>query len=136
MDQICPLYLKSSECTLKILSNPRIVSFLLTQDFPEIRQKWSQDCKGLLTNCSFVPSEEATPEVQEIREQEIPKEQEIPEVVIETEEKTRVSIHKVENPYLVKSDVLVYPTNIGLTIDDPLLNRMSRGRIQSECDKF
>ena len=51
-------------------------------------------------------------------------------------ESTRVSIHKVENPYLVKSDVLVYPTNIGLTVDDPLLNRMSRGRIQSECDKF
>jgi O-acetyl-ADP-ribose deacetylase (regulator of RNase III) len=32
--------------------------------------------------------------------------------------------------------VLIHPTNIGLTIDDPLLNRMSRGIIQSELDRF
>ena len=31
---------------------------------------------------------------------------------------------------------MVYPTNIGLTIDDPLLNKMSRGVVQIELDRF
>jgi O-acetyl-ADP-ribose deacetylase (regulator of RNase III) len=48
----------------------------------------------------------------------------------------RVSIHKVSNPYQVKADVIVYPSNIVLTVDDPLLNRMSRGKVQEECDKM
>jgi O-acetyl-ADP-ribose deacetylase (regulator of RNase III) len=47
-----------------------------------------------------------------------------------------VSIHKVRNPYQVKADVIVYPANIVLTVDDPLLNRMSRGKVQEECDKM
>ena len=47
----------------------------------------------------------------------------------------RVSIHKVLNPYQVKADVVVYPSNIVLTVDDPLLNRMSRGKVQEECDQ-
>lgn len=46
----------------------------------------------------------------------------------------QVSIHQVSNPYAVKCDVLVYPTNIVLTVDDPLLNRLSKGVIQQECD--
>jgi O-acetyl-ADP-ribose deacetylase (regulator of RNase III) len=57
-----------------------------------------------------------------------------PEPVVDT--KVKISIHKLENPYLVKADILIHPTNIGLTIDDPLLNRMSRGIIQSELDRF
>lgn len=51
-----------------------------------------------------------------------------------TEPSVRVSIHQVANPYAVKCDLLVYPTNIVLTVDDPLLNRLSRGVIQQECD--
>lgn len=50
------------------------------------------------------------------------------------EPSVRVSIHQVANPYAVKCDLLVYPTNIVLTVDDPLLNRLSRGVIQQECD--
>ena len=36
----------------------------------------------------------------------------------------------------MKSDILVLPTNIGLTIDDYKLNRLSKGLIQEECDKI
>lgn len=122
MDEKCPLYLQSSECTLKLISNPRLVSFLLKQDFPILQEKWSKDCQGEICNCSFAKQDP----VQEVVETKEP----------ETLQATKVSIHKVENPYLVKSDVLVYPTNIALTIDDPLLNKMSRGRVQIECDKF
>ncbi len=128
MDEKCPLYLQSSECTLKLISNPRIISFFLKQDFPVLQEKWNNDCQGNLRNCSFSLQTQAQESIKEVIE-----ESKQPELVLES---TKVSIHKVENPYLVKSDVIVYPTNIALTIDDPLLNRMSRGRIQAECDKF
>jgi O-acetyl-ADP-ribose deacetylase (regulator of RNase III) len=130
MDAKCPLYLQSSECTLKLFSNPRIVSFFLKQEFPVLQEKWNLDCEGNLSKCSF--SQEQEKNIVQVKVEETTS-----EPIVEPKlESTRVSIHKVENPYLVKSDALVYPTNIGLTIDDPLLNRMSRGRIQSECDKF
>lgn len=128
MDEKCPLYLQSSECTLKLISNPRIISFFLKQDFPVLQEKWNNDCQGNLINCSFSLQTQAQESIKEVIE-----ESKQPELVLES---TKVSIHKVENPYLVKSDVIVYPTNIALTIDDPILNRMSRGRIQAECDKF
>lgn len=131
MNDQCPLYLQSSECVLKLISNPRITSFLLKQEFPILQEKWSVDCQGLLSKCSFQKQEIKTePEVQEN-----PQPSSV-EPIHNEPEKTKISIHMVENPYLVKSDVLVYPTNIALTIDDPLLNRMSRGRVQTECDKF
>lgn len=123
MDDKCPLYLQSSECTLKLISNPRIISFFLKQEFPVLQEKWNNNCEGSLSKCSFIKEKEQTPEQQA----------QPSEPIVES---TKVSIHKVPNPFLVKSDILVYPTNIALTIDDPLLNRMSRGRIQSECDKF
>lgn len=47
-----------------------------------------------------------------------------------------VKINKVSDPYRVKADVLVYPTNSTLLIDDPLLNRHSRFKIQEECDVY
>ena len=53
MDEKCPLYLQSSDCTLKVLSNPRIVSFLLKQDIEVLQDKWTKDCEGLIKNCSF-----------------------------------------------------------------------------------
>ena len=37
---------------------------------------------------------------------------------------------------LCESDVLFYPTNIALTVDDPLMLRLSFGKIQEECDTF
>ena len=43
MDEKCPLYLQSSDCTLKVLSNPRIVSFLLKQDIEVLQDKWTKD---------------------------------------------------------------------------------------------
>jgi O-acetyl-ADP-ribose deacetylase (regulator of RNase III) len=130
MDQICPLYTQTSECALKLISNPRLVAFLLKKEFSVIQEKWISDCEGSILKCSYKE------ETKESESQEVIDEPAVKQIAEEFVESTKVSIHKVENPYLVKSDVLVYPTNIGLTIDDPLLNRMSRGRIQSECDKF
>jgi len=122
MSELCPVYLSSGDCLVKVLSNPRLSSFLAKIDLNVVVESWGKDCQGNRNLCTFNHQiEETTPEP-------------IPEPIPET--KTKISIHKIENPYLVKADVLVYPTNIGLTIDDPLLNRMSRGVVQNELDRF
>jgi O-acetyl-ADP-ribose deacetylase (regulator of RNase III) len=110
-------------------ANPRLSSFLTKVQLDVVVESWGNDCQGNTNLCTFKHKveEQSTPEPEPIPEPE-------PEPVVDT--KTKISIHKIENPYLVKADVLVYPTNIGLTIDDPLLNRMSRGVIQNELDKF
>ena len=123
MSELCPVYLSSGDCLVKVLSNPRLSSFLTKVQLNVVVDTWSNDCQGNPNLCTFKyrVEEQLSPEPT-------------PEPIIDT--KTKISIHKIENPYLVKADVLVYPTNIGLTIDDPLLNRMSRGVIQNELDKF
>ena len=122
MSELCPVYLSSGDCLVKVLSNPRLSSFLTKIELDVVVESWGIDCQGDRNLCTFKHQiEEPTPEP-------------IPEPIPET--KTKISIHKIENPYLVKADVLVYPTNIGLTIDDPLLNRMSRGVVQNELDRF
>ncbi len=126
MSELCPVYLSSGDCLVKVLSNPRLSSFLTKIQLDVVVDSWGKDCQGNTHLCTFKHQEEqSTP---------APTPEPDPEPVVDT--KTKISIHKIENPYLVKADVLVYPTNIGLTIDDPLLNRMSRGVIQNELDKF
>jgi O-acetyl-ADP-ribose deacetylase (regulator of RNase III) len=49
---------------------------------------------------------------------------------------TKFTIHMLKNPYLVKGDVLVYPTNNQLYIDDMELRRMLRGLIDNEINGF
>jgi O-acetyl-ADP-ribose deacetylase (regulator of RNase III) len=122
MSELCPVYLSSGDCLVKVLSNPRLSSFIAKIQLDVVIESWGKDCQGDRNLCTFNHQiEEPSPEP-------------IPEPIPET--KTKISIHKIENPYLVKADVLVYPTNIGLTIDDPLLNRMSRGVVQNELDRF
>ena len=123
MSELCPVYLSSGDCLVKVLSNPRLSSFIAKIQLNVVIESWGKDCQGDRNLCTF----------KHQIEEELPPEP-TPEPVIDT--KTKISIHKIENPYLVKADVLVYPTNIGLTIDDPLLNRMSRGVVQNELDRF
>ena len=123
MSELCPVYLSSGDCLVKVLSNPRLSSFIAKIQLDVVVESWGKDCQGDRNLCTFK---------HQIEEQSKPEP--TPEPVVNT--KTKISIHKIENPYLVKADVLVYPTNIGLTIDDPLLNRMSRGVVQNELDRF
>lgn len=127
----CPLYLDNNHCFVKITSNPSLFSFLSKKQLPIIKDNWSSNCEGNLDQCSFITekesSEQTTPveAVEEVVEPKIEKE---PQAV-------KVSVHKIDNPYAVKADVLIYPTNNVLTIDDSMLHRLSRGMIQAECDK-
>jgi O-acetyl-ADP-ribose deacetylase (regulator of RNase III) len=125
MSELCPVYLSSGDCLVKVLSNPRLSSFLTKIQLDVVVESWGNDCQGNANLCTFK---------HKLEEQSTPKPNPEPEPIVDN--KTKISIHKIENPYLVKADILVYPTNIGLTIDDPLLNRMSRGVIQNELDKF
>jgi O-acetyl-ADP-ribose deacetylase (regulator of RNase III) len=130
MSELCPAYLSSGDCLVKVISNPRLTSFLTKIQLDLVVNSWGKDCQGQINLCTFKHTkEESTPEPVQTPEPE-PE----PEPIVDT--KTKISIHKLDNPYLVKADVLIHPTNIGLTIDDPLLNRMSRGIIQSELDRF
>jgi O-acetyl-ADP-ribose deacetylase (regulator of RNase III) len=60
------------------------------------------------------------------------------EEVVEEEEKKPilVKVKRVTDPYLVNADVLVYPTNSALSIDDDALNKHSRFKVQKECDWY
>jgi O-acetyl-ADP-ribose deacetylase (regulator of RNase III) len=124
MSELCPVYLSSGDCLVKVLSNPRLSSFISKIKLELVVESWSKDCQGNPNLCTF-KHQELSPEPVQAPE---------PELIVDT--KVKISIHKLDNPYLVKADVLIHPTNIGLTIDDPLLNRMSRGIIQSELDRF
>jgi O-acetyl-ADP-ribose deacetylase (regulator of RNase III) len=126
MSELCPVYLSSGDCLVKVLSNPRLSSFLTKIQLDIVVESWASDCQGNHNLCTFKHQLEEQPRPE-------PKPEPQPEPV---DTKTKISIHKIENPYLVKADVLIYPTNIGLTIDDSLLNKMSRGFIQNELDKF
>jgi O-acetyl-ADP-ribose deacetylase (regulator of RNase III) len=125
MSELCPVYLSSGDCLVKVLSNPRLSSFISKIQLDVVIESWGKDCQGDRNLCTFK---------HQIEEPSAPSPEPISEPIPET--KTKISIHKIENPYLVKADVLVYPTNIGLTIDDPLLNKMSRGVVQNELDRF
>lgn len=108
----CPIYLNnkcvlSEEASIEKLSE----KFRIPIKIIETRK----DCLGDTDNCKY--GEYVEPKITSLY-------------------KTKVSIHKVENPYLVKADYLIYPINNVLTIDDPLLHRMSRGSVQKELDKF
>lgn len=127
MSDLCPVYLSSGDCLVKIISNPRLSSFLSKNNLDVVVEKWNKDCEGKKNLCAFTNS--FSKEVN--TEETISDKQEIPVI-----QSPKISIHKLDNPYLVKADILIHPTNIGLTIDDPLLNRMSRGLIQEELDRF
>lgn len=133
MSDLCPLYLQEKSCLLKIVSNSKITSVLSKIDYEVINNSWTLDCEGSLSNCSFKNPGNKVVEVPE--PEKVIEEPAKLEVKIE-QETTKVSIHIVKNPYAVKSDVLFYPTNIALTVDDPLMLRLSFGKIQEECDTF
>jgi hypothetical protein len=113
MSEICPVY--KNKCLVQEISTKEVTSELFKIPLNVLQERLKSDCKGVIDKCSY--KEYVAPKMKEIGS-------------------TKVSIHKVENPYLVKADVLVYPTNTVLTIDDPLLHRSSRGIIQVECDNL
>lgn len=78
--------------------------------------KNEHDCKGLINKCSFYAKEKV---------KQLPSNTDV-----------KIIIKQVDNPYLVKADGLVYPTNNVLVIDDPILNKMTLGKAQANCDKI
>jgi O-acetyl-ADP-ribose deacetylase (regulator of RNase III) len=124
---MCPLYIQDKKiCFVKLTSNEFITSSLLQKSLPMLKENWSNECNGDLNLCSFKEKIEETQETSK----ETPKEE--PKQITGT----KVSIHKHTNPYAVKSDFIYYPTNSILTIDDQLLNNLSKNKVQEECDRL
>ena len=99
MSEICPAYLSTGDCLVKVLSNPRLSSFISKVNLEMVVDSWSKDCQGNINSCTF---KEPVEQKQETID-------ETPEPIEEPVFSTKVSIHKLENAYLVKSDVLIYP---------------------------
>jgi len=129
MTEKCPVYL-GNNCVLKSLFTKQFNSKIFGVELKQIDEKYQSNCEGLISKCSF-STEKA---VQEEHKEE-PQQQEVVEEIVEEIPQVKVSIHQIENPYAVKADILVYPANNVLTIDDHLLNRLSYNVIQKECDK-
>jgi O-acetyl-ADP-ribose deacetylase (regulator of RNase III) len=131
---MCPFYLDNNHsCSVKLISNPKIFSLLQKKDFKILHEQWNEDCQGRHENCSFIvdkPQVEATKKQSQETPQEKPHEKPVLQF------STKVSIHQHNNPYAVKSDIIYYPTNSILTVDDPLLNKLSRFKVQEACDKI
>jgi hypothetical protein len=155
---------KQKHCFLKYVGNLNVFNEVVETPSPITKTTWQKDCTGDWENCCFVPllydmtiePQKEEPQMEytdkkiddydpfgeeqeEQEEQEESKESSDEEDVIDesnSEKQVVVKINKVSDPYRVKADVLVYPTNSTLLIDDPLLNRHSRFKIQEECDVY
>lgn len=154
----CPFYVEDTKnkkhCFVKYLNTFRAAASTIDNDNEEDEDLWNHDCEANWdgNNCVFL---RLLYDMSEDDEQERDDEQESPfasvenydpfsdeedEPVDEQEEFEQtdviLKIKKVSDPYLVGADVLVYPTNVTLLIDDDLLNRHSRFRIQEECEAY
>ena len=133
---MCPLYLENKSCLVKSISNPELISNLGRISLPLVNDQWRNDCHGDWANCSFKEKEVVKNVLrEEIVEQTKEEEKQADTKVYETVKTAPiVSMHQVANPYLVKADAIVCPTNIILTIDDAMLHKMSFGKVQKELD--
>ena len=145
----CPFYCKDKEgelgCIIKDLSNYRMwLSAVETIIETSFEKEYNNDCKGSFDNCCFanliwsdITEIKKEPEIFNIKNTE-PQEDEDPEEEIDDEPKLsiNVGVHLLSNPYMAKADVLIYPTNNLLEIDDILLNRITRNKLQEECSSI
>lgn len=135
MYNLCPVF-KDNYCLVKKYFKKEFSEKIFNLEVNS--EKYTKNCQGNIENCCF-KSENKVIEETPVNDTVLKQEDNIVVAQEKTEvakTNTKISIHVYENPYLIKSDVLVYPINNILTIDDPLLHRMSKGVIQQELDKF
>ena len=151
----CPFYTmddkEQRQCLVKYTNTLNIINIIADSPVSITKAIWQSDCGGDWANCCFIPLlyDTSAPDTEEsVREyvddnideydpfsEEEPDAEEEPDIEEEAPSVV-VRINQVENPYKVKGDVLVYPANRTLLIDDPELNRMSRMKIQDQCDNY
>ena len=145
----CPFYVKSGEtrkCFIKSMIPVNIATAVVEGPNSFNESNWDKDCKGLLGYCHVIPllynmdaEVPISPEDSAINDfspfsnsDEIEADN---EEDYEDEDEIDVEVGISENnPYLVEYDVLVYPTNEALLIDDDELNQRSGGSVQDECE--
>jgi hypothetical protein len=129
----CPFYCQDKAgqygCILKhITGNNTWLNAVANSQDDNFLEEYSQDCEGEFGKCCYA----------NLLWTNAIEDEDVSEGADDMNNATevKVSIHKIDNPYMVKTDVLIYPTNNLLQIDDPLLNKMSRNKVQEECDNF
>ena len=53
MSELCPVYLSSGDCLVKVLSNPRLSSFISKIQLDVVIESWGKDCQGDRNLCTF-----------------------------------------------------------------------------------
>lgn len=81
-------------------------------DIPDFKR--NHDCGSKIDKCSFFIKEKLKQ--------------------IKASSQLKIIIKQVSNPYLVKADGFVYPSNTLLKIDDLVLNKMTNNELQKKCD--
>jgi len=138
----CPFYVKGGDNTLGCLLKEtipkknwnNIIQHELSKEF---EKEYQMDCEGIFEKCCFAN------EIWDdsVNNEQITIKEDNEEIMSNNDESmndtdVKITIHKVQNPYQIKCDVLIYPTNNLLEIKDAALNRMSRNRVQAECDHY
>jgi len=140
-EQECPFYCKDVNgeygCVIKELTTENLWQRVVpNKPDPLFSKEYTEDCAGKFEKCCFANLIWTPASISEEQEPDIENTEEEYKDGVGDSVEIKISVHKVENPYAVKTDVLIYPTNNLLEIDDLLLNRMSRGVVQEECDSF
>lgn len=108
---LCHLYI-NNQCVFKN-------NFEVNQSFLE------HNCEGNTRNCSFIPKESKTQSGTTSSEKPIS---------FKIKDST-VYIYKVNNPYLVKADCIIYPANSLLHVLEPTLLKMSKKQLNENIIK-
>ena len=141
----CPFYKLNTKnkhvCAFKQMATPVVAMSLMDTSDHYDTDLWNQDCKGNYSQCSFLPlfydmssgstSEEAEEEQEPTEDASVIYEEDVDD---EPLPKTIIAVKRVDNPFLIKGDVFIYPTNTQLDIDSINLNRMSNFNLQRECN--
>jgi hypothetical protein len=151
-----------TKCLIKCITTCEVINSIIDSPISLTQSIYTKDCSGDWDKCCFVPIlyDSQTSETSETKgvsskennekfqiidsqvenydpfesKEDVEEKEESTVIQHEPVSEVIVRINKVPNVFRVKADVLVYPTNSTLVIDDPQLNLMSRNLIQEECD--
>lgn len=131
----CPFYCKDQSgnygCLVKEIGHSELWTNIFKDvDKSNFENDFKINCEGSFEKCCFA-NHFWKDQVENLNVEKNDKNSDEEEIV-----DIKISVHKVANPYLVKSDVLIYPANNLLEIDDPLLNRITANEVQKECDAY
>jgi len=137
----CPFYTLTTKqrpvCLLKIIAPKSLLSEMSDNPVEFTDEEWKQNCGGEYKNCTIIPLFYENEEESEYNFVDQEVEDYNPFAASDKPlANIKIELLKIDNPYDYDTDVLVFPNNIDLSIDDYNLDQSSHGNIQKECDQI